>query len=120
MLSLDNLLALEDAGWRSLTNRTGGTFYGEIMTDDGIMILVNGMIMDRDAVAGGLNYAPPWDSYEITEPRLIPLTDNAATLVYRSSSRRGEDTFDALMSSTYVLIDDSPKLAIYQQTTITH
>ena len=89
MLSLENLLALEHAGWGSRTNGTGGTFYGEVMTEGGVMILVNGIVMSRDAVAGGLNQAPPWDSYEIVEPRLIPLTDQAATLIYRSSSRRG-------------------------------
>lgn len=119
-LDLDTLLALEKAGWNSLTNQTGGTFYGGMMTDNGVMILVNGMVMDRDTVAGGLNQAPPWDSYEITEPRLVPLNDTAATLIYRSTSRRGDNTFEALMSSTYVLIDGSPKLAVYQQTTITH
>lgn len=120
MLNLENLLALEHAGWRSLTDGTGGTFYGKVMTEGGVMILVNGIVMSRDVVADGLNQAPPWDSYEIIEPRLIPLTDQAATLIYRSSSRRGEDIFEALMSSTYVLVDGSPKLAVYQQTTVTH
>lgn len=120
MLNLESLLALEHAGWDSLTNGTGGTFYGGVMTEESAMILVNGMVMSRDEVAGSLNQAPPWDSYEIIEPRLIPITHQAATLVYRSSARRGEDIFEALMSSTYALIDGSPKLAVYQQTTITH
>ncbi|GAB3084315.1 nuclear transport factor 2 family protein [Corynebacterium aquatimens] len=120
MLDLDTLLALEHRGWDSLTNGTGGTFYGELMTEDAVMILVNGMILDRDTIAASLNDAPPWDSYSITGARLIPVSPEAATLVYRATSQRGEDTFEAIMSSTYTLIDGSPALTLYQQTTISH
>lgn len=120
-LTLDALLEVERAGWKSLCNRTGGAFYGDLMTDHGLMVLVNGFVMDRDAVIASLNDAPGWDSYEITDPRLVPAGGQTAALIYKAKASRGdEEPFKAVMSSTYVLGDGQPRLALYQQTTTTH
>ena len=120
-LTLDRLVALEHEGWRSLCETRGGTYYGAAMTGDAVMILVNGMVLDRDTVAASLNDSTPWDSFDILEPSLVDLGENAAALVYRARAVRGDDEpFVALMTSTYRLISGEPKLALYQQTTITH
>lgn len=120
VMDLNTLLGLERQGWDSLCEQRGGTFYGELMTDDAVMVLVNGMIMDQPTIAASMNDAPPWDSYQITDPQLIPLNDGAATLLYNASARRGSDNFDALMTSTYVLVDGQIRMKLYQQTTVTH
>lgn len=83
-LILDSLLALEHRGWDSLCRSAGGTFYAALMTEDAVMVLVNGMVLDRDAVAGSLNDAPPWASYTLMEARAVPAGDGAAALVYRA------------------------------------
>ena len=120
-LTLDRLLELEHAGWASLCESRGGTFYGRLMTPDGLMVLVNGMTMDRSTVAASLDGSPAWDSYEIADPRHVDLGDGAGALVYRAEAvRGGEDPFVALMSSTYRVVDGEPRLALYQQTTVTH
>lgn len=120
-LDIETLLPLEHAGWESLCARTGATFYGGLMRADALMVLVNGMVLDRDQVIASLNQAPGWDSYEITQPRLVTLTPDAAILTYTAHARRGDEPpFEALMSSTYVLENDEPRLAFYQQTTATH
>nr|VDG63005.1 Uncharacterised protein [Streptococcus thermophilus] len=119
-MTLDQLLDLERQGWDSLCEQRGGTFYGELMTDDAVMVLVNGMVMDQPTIAASMNDAPPWDSYEITDPQLITLNDGAATLLYRATARRGSDNFEALMTSTYVLLDGQVRMKLYQQTTVTH
>ncbi|WP_256282610.1 nuclear transport factor 2 family protein [Brevibacterium sp. HMSC07C04] len=121
LLTLDTLLDLERAGWDSLCNRAGAVFYGELMTEDGLMVLVNGFIMDRDAVVASLNEAPGWDRYEITDARMVAAGNSAAAIVYKAKASRGdEDPFEAVMSSTYTLVDGKPRLALYQQTTATH
>lgn len=118
---LTQLMNLERQGWHSLTRSEGGDFYGRLMTDDAVMILVNGMVLDRDTIAGSLNDSPPWDSFELTDERLVPVSDDVAALVYRATaSRAGEEPFVALMTSVYRLVDGEPRLALYQQTTITH
>ncbi|MEJ1087196.1 nuclear transport factor 2 family protein [Microbacterium sp. Mu-80] len=118
---LDDLLAVEREGWDALCGSTGGAFYGALMTPDAVMILVNGLVLDRDAVAASLDGAPSWDRYELSDARMIPVGGDSAALVYRArAERQAEEPFDAVMTSVYVLIDDRPRLALYQQTTATH
>lgn len=119
-MDLETLLQLERNGWDALTTQTGGTFYGDIMTDNGLMVLVNGAVMDKPTIAATMNQAPAWDNYEIEEPRLVQLGTDSAALVYKATATRGRDTFEALMTSTYTLIDGHPRLALYTQTTTTH
>ncbi len=120
-LTIERLLKLEHAGWASLCEGRGGTFYGELMTADALMVLVNGMTMDRSTVAASLDGSPAWDSYEISDLRHVDLGDGAAALVYRAEAvRDGEEPFVALMSSTYRIVDGEPRLALYQQTPVPH
>lgn len=120
-LELNHLMRLERDGWDALCRSQGADFYGRLMTEDGVMVLVNGAILDRDAVQASLKAAPAWDGYEITGERLIPVGSEGATLVYRATAQRdGDEPFEAVMSSTYALIDATPRLTVHQQTTTTH
>lgn len=121
-ITLPELLDLEHAGWQSLCESRGGSFYGKLMTRDALFVLVNGAVLTRDQVAGSLDGAPGWESYEITEPRLVRLGGEAATLVYRAEANRADlpVPFVATMSSSYQRVDGELRLAFYQQTTITH
>jgi hypothetical protein len=121
-LTLEHLLALEHRGWDALCRSEGGSFYGELMMPEAVMVLVNGMVLGRDAVAGSLNDAPPWASYTLTDTQLVPMGADIAALVSRASAtRNGQDEpFTALMSSVYCSVQGSTRLALYQQTTITH
>lgn len=117
MSVLDELLELEHAGWRSLCESTGDDFYGRLMTDDGLMVLVDGSVLDRAAVVASLGQAPPWATFEIREPRLVGLGERSAALVYTGEARRDDGTaFVARMASSYVRVDGAWRLALYQQT----
>jgi hypothetical protein len=120
MVDINELLDLEHEGWRSLCDSTGGTFYGSIMTADGVMVLAHGQVFDRTAVVASLNDAPPWRAYEITDERLVQLGDRDAALVYRGRAYRDgeEPAFEALMSSVYTRVDGAWRLALYQQTPV--
>jgi hypothetical protein len=120
-MSFEELIGLEHQGWKSLCNSTGADFYGKVMTEDGVMTLAHGFVLDRQHVIDSLNKAPPWSGYEISQERLIPLSDTAAVLVYRGTAWRGEDTepeFQAWMTSAYVKRQGQWRLASYQQTPI--
>ncbi|SKC80536.1 DUF4440 domain-containing protein [Krasilnikoviella flava] len=120
-LTLDRLLDLERQGWDALCRSTGGAHYGDLMTRVALMVLVDGSVLDRDAVVASLDGAPPWDSYELHDVRRVGLGEGAAALVYRARAVRGDEApFVALMASTYVVVDGEPRLALYQQTTATH
>jgi hypothetical protein len=121
-LDLKQLMELERAGWDSLCASRGGDHYGRLMTPDAAMVLVNGAVLDRHTIAASLNGSPPWAAYELSDERLVTVGTDAAAVVYRARAwRDGEpDAFVALMSSTYHLVDKRPRLALYQQTTVTH
>ncbi|GAB2966618.1 nuclear transport factor 2 family protein [Actinotalea caeni] len=116
-VSLGSLAALEREGWDALCRSEGDVFYGRLMTPDALMILVDGSVLDRDAVAASLAQAPPWSRYELTDERLVPVAADAAALVYRARAERdGEQPFTALMTSVYRVLDGEPRLVLYQQT----
>ena len=119
-MTIDELLELEHQGWQSLCDGTGADFYGQLMTDDGVMVLAHGQVLSKQEVIDSLGEAPPWQTYEIDEERLIRLTESAAALVYRGrASRAGpQPVFAALMSSVYVRRGQGWALALYQQTPI--
>jgi hypothetical protein len=116
-LDLEQLLGLENEGWHALCTGDGAAFYADMMTDDAVMVLVNGMVLDRGAVTASLAEAPPWSSFEISDVRRIAAGQDAAALVYTARAvREGEDPFVALMSSVYRVVDGKPRLVLYQQT----
>ena len=113
----EELLELEHAGWKSLCDGTGDTFYGGLMPDDALMVLANGMVMDRETVTSALGQSPPWARYEIEDVLLISISPDVAALVYTGRGwRDGEDEpFVGAMSSVYRRADEGWKLALYQQ-----
>ncbi|CAN5682600.1 hypothetical protein BH09ACT7_BH09ACT7_21420 [soil metagenome] len=115
---LEELVTLERAGWQSLCDGAGSEFYGHIMSDDALMVLANGAIMDRAAVSEALAQAPPWARYEITDARLVSVGANAAALVYIGTGYRAgaDEPFVGAMSSVYRRRDTGWTLVLYQQT----
>ena len=114
---LEELLTLERAGWDALCSSSGAGFYADLMTEDGVMVLAGGSVLDRAGVVASLDGAPSWEEYTIDAPRLVRVGDQAA-LVYTAEARREGVTFAALMSSVYVHEGDRWRLALYQQTPI--
>jgi uncharacterized protein DUF4440 len=110
-----DLLALERRGWDALCEGTAAGFYGEVMADDGLMVLANGAVMDRDAVVAALGASPPWLRYEFDDVRRV-----GGALVYTARAWREEDgePFTAVMTSLYVRDGDRWRLALYTQTPV--
>ena len=114
------LLELERSGWDSLCDGTGGDFYGKLMTDDALMVVANGAVMDRDAVIEALRQSPTWRSYDIHDAKLVTTGPDSAALVYvgRAYGVASEPAFVGAMSSVYTRRDGKWRLALYQQTAI--
>jgi len=119
-MEAEALWDLERAGWASLCDGTGADFFAGIMTPDALMVLANGEVMTRDDVVAALGQAPPWASYEIADPRVVPVGADAAALVYVGTGHRdGDDPpFVGAMTSVYARDGETWKLALYQQTAL--
>lgn len=117
---LDDLVDLERAGWRSLCESTGDRYFGDLMTDDALMVLANGAVMDRAAVTAALGQSPPWSSFEFSDPRVVRAGEDTAALVYVCTAHRdGAEPFVGAMSSVYHRTGDRWRLVLYQQTAVT-
>jgi hypothetical protein len=81
------------------------------------MLFPSGMLIDgKEKILESLA-AQPWKSFQIEEPQVVSLSENAGVLVYRVTARReGSDPYVARISSTYVLNDGTWKLVLHQQT----
>lgn len=111
------LLALEVAGWRALCDGTAAAFYGDLLSDDALMIVAGGIVLTRAQAVASLADGPTWASFELDGVRSVELGPAVAALVYVGTGRRpGQEPFVAAMASTYRLVDGRWRLALYQQT----
>jgi hypothetical protein len=111
----NELLTLEHAGWGAILEGRGGEYYEAAMTPDSLMV-VEGMVIDRDTIASTFDGPAPWDWYEIVEPRIVSMGQDAAALVYLARARRGDDEVTLRMTTTYVRVDGQQRVALHQQT----
>jgi ketosteroid isomerase-like protein len=110
------LVALEQRGWKALSNGTAVEFYDELLTEDACVV-VPGMILTRAQTLESWQQVPPWVHYELTDERTLPLGDDAAILTYAGTARRSEgEPYSARFTSVYVRQDGRWKLAFHQQT----
>lgn len=118
--SIDVLLDLERRGWDALCRSEGAAFYGDIMTGDALMVLAGGLVLDREGVVESLADAPAWESYDLSDARVIAAGEDAAAIVYRArAEREGQaEPFIAQMSSLYRMVDGRLRLVLYQQTVL--
>jgi hypothetical protein len=92
-----------------------GDAYRRHLADEAIVV-VPGMVLDREACASAMDASPGWDEYAISDARTVELTPDSALLTYRWRSRRGDSPYAAVMSSVYTRRDGAWRLVLHQQT----
>lgn len=116
---MSNLIDLEEQGWQALSSgrEIGQGFYNSVLHENAIMLFPEGLrIEGKEKILQSLA-AQPWQSYEMEDTRQIPLCDTAAAVLYRVTAQRaGQETYHALISSTYIREDGAWKLILHQQT----
>jgi Domain of unknown function (DUF4440) len=106
---------MEHDGWEALASGRAGGYYRSVLTPDALMAFPFG-VMTRDAAIAAMESAPPWQSYELSAERVVPLGDQGGVLVYEVvAQRRGEAPYAAVVSSSYVLQRGRWQLAFHQQ-----
>lgn len=112
------LIELEEQGWRALATvgDAGKKFYASVLRQDAVMLFPGGMrIEGRERILESLG-AQPWESFQLEDPKVVQLTEQAAVVVYKATARRkGSEPYTALISSTYVR-GATWQLVLHQQT----
>ena len=117
---LDQLVALERQGWDALVAGEGGAYYREHLTTNALMAFPFG-VLTRDATIQAIESAPPWERYELRQPRVVGLSDDSGVLVYEVVAQRaGQPPYSAVISSAFVRQHDEWKLAFHQQSPTRH
>ncbi|HEY9558007.1 MAG TPA: nuclear transport factor 2 family protein [Acidimicrobiales bacterium] len=118
MTTTEELLELERAAWKALSTdgETAAAFYEEVLAPSVLMLLPGGLVIeDREAAIESMS-GEPWSSFELDDERVVSLTDQSAVVAYRASAARGDLSYSALISSTYVRGAGKWRLALHQQT----
>lgn len=118
VLDRDTLLRIENEGWTSLCESRGAEFYGNILADDSVFVLMNGMVLDKEATVMSLEQSEPWERYSIKDSRVIQVNEKSAILVYQAEAQRDEVVVRMINSSVYAIVGDQIQLVLYQQTSL--
>src|SRR3954451_10512492 len=111
----DELIELEHEGWNALVAGDAAAYYGERLAADAVMAFPFGMMGREEAIAS-MAAAPPWESFSISEARVVALTPDSGVLVYRVVARRpGEQPYAAVVSSTFARAQGEWRVAFHQQ-----
>lgn len=115
----EHLVELERNGWRALSSGTGAEFYDATLAPDAAMALPIGLL-DRNACIDAMAAAPPWNTYELSDFRVLGLSEASAVVMYRATAQReGQPSYSALMSTVYTENDGRWLISLHQQTPLT-
>jgi hypothetical protein len=116
----NELIALERAAWEALSSdgEAAAKFYSDVLAEDVLMLLPGGLVIDDRSTVIESMRGTPWSSFEMTDERVLELTDSSAVVTYQATAVREGDEYKALFNSTYVRRNGSWKLALHQQTPI--
>lgn len=115
----EEITALEMRGWDALTTEGSAAtdFYRSMLLDDAVFLFPGGLrIEGREDILDSFA-AQPWNSYQIEDPRVSKPADGISVLTYRvTAEQEGSDTYKALISSIYILVEGDWKLGHHQHT----
>lgn len=92
-----------------------GEFYRRHFADDGQCVFAFG-VLDKAATVASMESSQPWSSFEFDDVTIIELTSEAAAVTYAAQATRGDDAYEAMVSSVYARRDGQWQLVLHHQT----
>ena len=116
----DKLRELEMEGWQAVTEYRACGFYSNRLTDDGLLVLPDGSVLDKwEAAVSALNGDDTWTSYRIEDERMVLLSAGCAALTYTASAQMlDEPEYRAVITSVFVRRGDDWLIALRQETPV--
>ncbi len=83
-----------------------------------MLIVLGGVVIDDRAEAVASMSGRPWESFVLTDERVVAIAETCVAVAYKAIARRDEQDYTALFTSIYVRAGDEWKLAVHQQTPV--
>jgi hypothetical protein len=110
------LVEIEQAGWQALVDGTGRSHFRQVVDDHVVVLGPRFGVVTGEAAIDQLS-GDTWSWFRLRAPQVVAITDEVATIAYRVIVRRDFDAeHQAVVSSTYRLVDGRWRLAVHQQT----
>lgn len=116
----EEIVEIEKQGWNALASspEDARDFYRQVLHEECVMLFPGGLVLQTpdeilDSFAAGA-----WDEFDLSDTRTVWLGPDAMALIYRVQARRGDTSYEALVSSTYLMTDGEWKLILHQQTPV--
>jgi hypothetical protein len=110
----EDLLELERGFWGAAGDPG---FYRRWFADDGRCVFGFGTL-DKEATVDSMASATPWTEVDLHDVVIVPLGATAAALTYRATAARGDEPYEAMVSSVYARGDEGWQLAVHHQTPV--
>jgi hypothetical protein len=118
-LTQDELVSLEEAGWRALSTsgEAAVDFYGRVLDHTAVMLFPGGLVIeDREEILESMS-GQPWSAYRLEDPKALLPTPETGVVFYGVVAERGHaPAYSALVSSAYVRRADGWRLTFHQHT----
>lgn len=99
---------------RELAGGSGAQYEARLAAD--ALVVIRGQVLDKTETVAAMNASPGWDEFEFSDERAVEY-DDTVVLSYKFTGTRGDQRYEALLSSVYVSFDQSEWLmALHQQT----
>lgn len=110
----DDIWSLEKRFWLD-----GEPAYREHMAQSAVMLFPEPAgILIGEAILSSLADAPRWSSIDLHERQLIRVGDAMLVTAYRAEAKRGTESYRAICSSSYAMIDGEWNIVHHQQTPV--
>jgi hypothetical protein len=110
-MNKEDLLAIEKGFWFE-----GAEYYNQHITDEAVFVFPGMRLGKEDGVAAA-DQAPRWDNLDLTDEKLIEITEDVVALTYRAKGQReGQPPYIGNISTVYRLENGEPKMIFHQHT----
>lgn len=110
----DDIWNLEKRFWLD-----GEPAYRKHMAESAVMLFPEPVgILVGEAILASLAEAPRWSSIDLHERKLVRAGDAMLVTAYRAEAKRDAQSYRAICSSSYAIIDGAWKIVHHQQTPI--
>jgi hypothetical protein len=110
-MDIEKLLKIEKGFWHE-----GAEYYNRHISNKAVFVFP-GMRLGKEDGVKAADQAPRWDELEITDEKLIEISNKVAVLTYHAKARRkGQEPYSGNITTIYRLERGEPKMIFHQQT----